>query len=529
MAIQGTFLADFEQFNRATKDATTTLQTFERASKSTEKSLDTMTTAAPAGLKKVTDTTKESDAALLQMGQTVNRVAGYFGLAFGATTIINFGREIFRAADELQKLSDKTGLSVEALQAFKVAGDEAGVTIDTIARASTQLQDRLASGDRSAVQAVKDLGLSLEDLRSMRADEQLIAISDALRGVGDSGDQIRIINDLMGRMGAELLPLMKRGFDDVRDGAVGMSEEAVTALDAVGDAFTRAITGAKNFVGEGLGRIFQARQQLEDAIRKPFEDTADQLQTVTALAEAAAPKMAGVAPPGLPEDLDRINQELKESAEELIKVNEFAEKTAVAYQKLMSSVANEEGLAQMKEAEETMKRQAANQEGLWLRARDAFQQQQVEQQKAMEAEKAFQDQLQKDNEEGLVIIGEASKAVTVFGETTVAATGAATQGYHGFTSAVRQAGDAIDDATLKTVNWAQAYQDAGFIVGSSPFLGTQLTSMQNRALTTPGAGGPVTINATFNGVIDTASQDALRSAVSDAFSRAVTQGRRIAA
>ena len=528
MAIQGTFLADFEQFNRATKEATATLQTFEGASKSTEQSLDSMTTAAPTGLKKVTDTAKESDQALLQMGQTVNRVAGYFGIAFGVATVVNFGREIFRAADELQKLSDKTGLGVEALQAFKVAGDETGVTLETIARGATQLQDRLASGDRSAKKAVEDLGLSFEALRSMKPEDQLIAISDALRTVGDSQDQIRIINDLMGRMGAELLPAMKRGFDEARDGAVGMSKEAVQALDAVGDAFTRATTGAKNFIGEGLGKIFQARQQLEDAIRKPFEDTAKQLEDVTRLAEAAAPKMAGVAPPGLPEDLDRINQELKESAEELIKVNEFAEKTAIAYQKLMSSVANETGLAQMKEAEEAMKRQAQNQEGLWLRARDAWQLQMEERQKAAEAEKAFQDQLQKENEEGLIIIGEASKAVTVFGETTVAATDAATAGYQGFSNAVRQAGDAIDDATLKTVNWANAYKEAGFMVGSSPFLGTQLTSMQNRELTTP-MSGAVTINATFNGVIDTASHDALRGAVSDAVTRAVTQGRRIAA
>lgn len=215
----------------------------------------------PQGLQRLADETKTANTHLSTMGNIASGLAYAFGAAFGIGAIVNFGKELFSAADNLVKLHDKTGISVEGLQRFQVAGDDAGNSIDEITASITKMEDRLVGGDKSAAGALKRLGISFEDIKNLSPENQFIAISDAIRAVKDPSEQVNIAIDLFGKAGANVLPTLKRGFDDVRGAAVGMSEDTVKALDDAGDALARWWRQGKGVSAEAVvafGRIVEA-------------------------------------------------------------------------------------------------------------------------------------------------------------------------------------------------------------------------------------------------------------------------------
>src|SRR4030095_2089666 len=112
---------------------------------------------APAGLRRLADAATEAKKGGEGFGTSWQNI---FEIFTGFTTsriveqvaqmIVDLGKEAFATADQLTKLHDRTGISVEALQQLQAAGDDAGVTLDTIANGVSTLQQRLGSENGGA-------------------------------------------------------------------------------------------------------------------------------------------------------------------------------------------------------------------------------------------------------------------------------------------------------------------------------------------------------------------------------------------
>lgn len=314
MAITATFKADFSSFTQAVDKAEVQLRSFETGAGKVEKALGRMTDTfsgrrviqeatltakaidniggvskltenelkrvssqaqeaaaklkamgmdVPPGIQKIADATKDTSSAFDKFKGalgSVNGLLGAFGVGLSVSAVVGFGKALLDDADALVKMSDKTGISIQGLQRLQVAGDDAGNTIEEMSSAINQMQNRLVGGDASATGALQKLGMSFADIKNLSPDQQFMAISDALRGVEDPAQQVAIAMDLFGKSGASVLPTLKRGFDDVRDAAVGMSEDTAQALDKMGDdfqAFYRTTKGVAAGVAVELYRVVQ--------------------------------------------------------------------------------------------------------------------------------------------------------------------------------------------------------------------------------------------------------------------------------
>lgn len=280
----------------------------------------------PAGLQKLADETKGATGNLQAMKSVATSLFGAFTITAAVGAIISFGKATLDAADELTKLHDKTGITVEGLQRFQAAGDDAGNTIDDITGAIVKMEDKLVSGDSSAAGALKKLGLSFADLKGLSPENQFIAISDAIRQVKDPAEQVNIAIDLFGKQGANVLPTLKRGFDDLRDSAVGMSADTVQALDDVGDALARMSRKGKADAAELFSFLFLGWGKA-DREAKRFKDQLDNLTSPNNL-PAALPSLTLTH-----EQLQTINHDLDEQAREHKKAAEEAKRHAEQLQK----------------------------------------------------------------------------------------------------------------------------------------------------------------------------------------------------
>jgi hypothetical protein len=136
-------------------------------------------------------------------------VAGGLGLA----SFVAFAKNVADGVDSLNDLADATGSSVENLSALEdVAlrtGSSAEVAGDAVIKLNKALADASQNPTSGAAQVIRELGLSVEELRQLDPVEALQQISIAFQGVADNGEKGRYLLELTGKSVRELAPLMK--------------------------------------------------------------------------------------------------------------------------------------------------------------------------------------------------------------------------------------------------------------------------------------------------------------------------------
>ena len=110
-------------------------------------------------------------------------LAASFGIAFSAQAVVGFTKTILASADALVTLSEKTGLSIEQVQQLQYIAAQSGTEVDSLTGAVSKLQANL--GDDKVRYAIKDLGLSFEQLRHAQPYQQLELIATAMGQVED--------------------------------------------------------------------------------------------------------------------------------------------------------------------------------------------------------------------------------------------------------------------------------------------------------------------------------------------------------
>lgn len=210
-----------------------------------------------------------SDKAIATMEKTSGRIDSIASSirstligAFSVNAVINFGQELLRMGDDIVRTADRTGLLTDEVQRLSFIASQSGNSIEDVTAAIGQMQNRLASGDKSAVSAVKALGLSFDDLRRMNPYDQMAAIADAVGRIPDPATRAQVAMELFGRSGIALLPTLTAKFKELGDAAPIISEDTVRALDSAGDAFDKFSLTVKvfaanlyNYAGKGFDQL----------------------------------------------------------------------------------------------------------------------------------------------------------------------------------------------------------------------------------------------------------------------------------
>ena len=124
------------------------------------------------------------------------------------------------AGDRIDKMSQKLGLSRQAFQEWDYILSQNGASIDSMGagmKTLTNQFDELAKGGKVATDAFSALNLTYEDLEGMTQEEIFETTIVALQGVEDEAKRAAIANDLLGRSGQELAPLLNAGAESVEN------------------------------------------------------------------------------------------------------------------------------------------------------------------------------------------------------------------------------------------------------------------------------------------------------------------------
>lgn len=194
-------------------------------------------------------------------GSDLQSAAGQAALAFkllgaaaASLTAATVGLAVASAktGDEFAKLSAKTGETVETLSALSFAAKLSNVPIEGLQVGLRHLAVQMsqgASGSGEAAKAFRELGVQTQTATGQLrpTGEVLLAVADRFAGMRDAAQRAALAQQLFGRSGVDLLPLLNQG-----SAAIKTQMEEARQLGGVWS--TEAAQGAQTFM-DNLQRL----------------------------------------------------------------------------------------------------------------------------------------------------------------------------------------------------------------------------------------------------------------------------------
>ena len=153
------------------------------------------------------------------------------------------------AGDEMNDLSQRTGVSVESLAKFKKAAATSGTDIDSVAKAlgklSRGMYEAAETGTGPTADALKTLGVSAADAagKLKSADQVTLEIANKFQAMPNGVKKTALAMQLFGKAGAEMIPMLNEGGKAIESLSVKMTTAFAQKADEYNDKL--AMLGGK--------------------------------------------------------------------------------------------------------------------------------------------------------------------------------------------------------------------------------------------------------------------------------------------
>lgn len=225
-----------------------------------------------------------------------------------ATKAINFG-------DDIDKTSQKLGLSNSAYQKWSVALQMAGAGVGNLQMAVRQLNnfyDELSTGQGEAIETLKALGIEYADFVDMDNDTKLETIITALQGLEDQTDKTRIAQQLFGtRTYMELLPLLNQEagsvqtlFDELEDMNILLSDDMIKSSASLDDKLTMLKYTIQSVGAILLSNFYEPIEKIVGGLQKMATGSDEALKEI----EEGVSDLIGKTTEKLPEFVDKASE-----------------------------------------------------------------------------------------------------------------------------------------------------------------------------------------------------------------------------
>lgn len=168
-------------------------------------------------------------------GGLVGAIAGATAAAVGAgAAFVALGVKGLETADKLNKMSEKTALSVEFLSALKMATDDADVSLDVIGKSFKSFSVKLIElkdGNKEAENSFRKLGLSAKDFANLGNEDGFKLVLSRLEGITDGALKTATAVDLFSKAGVDMIAVLKSTGGDL-DAFIEKARKAGLVYDA---------------------------------------------------------------------------------------------------------------------------------------------------------------------------------------------------------------------------------------------------------------------------------------------------------
>ena len=221
---------------------------------------------------------KQVESASKGLSRDLNaNLKGAIAGAFGTAAIVAAGKATMDYAGQIADLSERLGVSTDALQEMDFAARLTGTNLETF----TGFLEKLSVSREEALQGNDELrdsfarlGVSLEDLRTKRLEDLTRQIGRAIQG-GDVQQLMPALKGVGGRGAGALAPTFKLGLEEAgqqaRSANAIISAEDIAALDEAGDKFSALARTMTGLLAPAIVSVIDGMTGIKDAFVMGFK------------------------------------------------------------------------------------------------------------------------------------------------------------------------------------------------------------------------------------------------------------------
>lgn len=204
---------------------------------------------------------------LLDAARRVNGVLAGLGVALSAAGLAAMVKSALDSADALNKLSQRVGITVEALSTLVPAAELSGVSAQTFETGLKKLATTMfeaATGSEESARRLKALGVEFKNQDgTLRAtDAVLLDLADRLQAMPDGAQKSALAVQLFGKSGAELIPFLNQG----REGIAALTGE----MEALGVQIGGDTAAQAEVFNDSLAKLRLAATSLANRVIEAF-------------------------------------------------------------------------------------------------------------------------------------------------------------------------------------------------------------------------------------------------------------------
>lgn len=215
-------------------------------------------TAQVDGLQRSLDKVDKQASGLQGTFGRLRNLAGGLGGALGALVpaagiagLTALAKGSIDAADNLNDLRQRTGVSVENLSKFGAAAEDAGSSIDEVAKSMGRLSKGIVDPASKTNEALKSIGINSRDAAGnvRGVDAIMLDLADKFAKMPDGAQKTALAMELFGKSGANLIPMLNGGREALSQYQATISGDMASAADQFNDslnAIARTLAGPFN-------------------------------------------------------------------------------------------------------------------------------------------------------------------------------------------------------------------------------------------------------------------------------------------
>jgi hypothetical protein len=193
-------------------------------------------------------------------------MAAQIAAGFSIAAVTAFTKAAIDAADELNDLSQKLGISVETLAGFKLVAEQSGTTVEAMGNAIKKLSTYMVDNR----QKLEDVGITAKT-----ADGALLQLSELFATMPDGIQKTALATELFGKAGLDMIPVLNQGSaalgDMIEKGqelnpiTAEMAKNADAFNDTLGEMRLRANSVAISLADELLKSLVPLIEEMNKA------------------------------------------------------------------------------------------------------------------------------------------------------------------------------------------------------------------------------------------------------------------------
>lgn len=176
--------------------------------------------------------------------------------------LIGAAKHVADLAEETDNFQKKTGASLAGFAGLKALADGAGISMETVGSGLRKMQVGINDNSKETAAAFARLGTSAAELKGKTPEQAFALLGDRLNMLTDQNEKAAVAQDVFGRAGVDLLPILAAGSRGMAEATVTakrlgnvLSQEQLDAAlkaDAAFDELALALRGFSNTIGSAV-------------------------------------------------------------------------------------------------------------------------------------------------------------------------------------------------------------------------------------------------------------------------------------